>query len=70
MNKLRKFIHLVLHDRNNLRLRMLPYYSKWLTDKKHIELYFKFSMGYTPNLESPKTFNEKLQWLKLYDRRQ
>jgi hypothetical protein len=26
-------------------------------------------MGYWPNLESPKTFNEKIQWLKLYDRK-
>lgn len=26
-------------------------------------------MGYNLNLENPQTFNEKLQWLKLYDRR-
>ncbi|MCZ9957393.1 ATP-grasp fold amidoligase family protein [Brachyspira hyodysenteriae] len=27
---------------------------------------FKNALGYEPNLENPKTFNEKLQWLKLY----
>ena len=27
---------------------------------------FKESLGYELNLENPKTFNEKLQWLKLY----
>ncbi|KLI27805.1 ATP-grasp fold amidoligase family protein, partial [Brachyspira hyodysenteriae] len=27
---------------------------------------FKSHVGYEPNLENPKTFNEKLQWLKLY----
>ena len=29
---------------------------------------FKKSMGYPLNLKEPKTFNEKLQWLKLYNR--
>lgn len=29
---------------------------------------FKKSMGYSLNLKDPKTFNEKLQWLKLYNR--
>lgn len=28
-----------------------------------------FKMGYNLDLESPKTFNEKLQWLKLYNRK-
>ncbi|WP_275041295.1 ATP-grasp fold amidoligase family protein, partial [Brachyspira hyodysenteriae] len=27
---------------------------------------FKNALGYELNLENPKTFNEKLQWLKLY----
>ena len=27
---------------------------------------FKYFLGYELNLENPKTFNEKLQWLKLY----
>ena len=27
---------------------------------------FYRDMGYTPDLEHPKTFNEKIQWLKLY----
>ena len=29
------------------------------------KLYFKKFMGYKLNLDNPKTFNEKLQWLKL-----
>ena len=28
-----------------------------------------YHFGKLPNLKQPKTFNEKLQWLKLYDRR-
>jgi hypothetical protein len=29
-------------------------------------LYFKYVLGYKLDLKNPKTFNEKLQWLKLY----
>ena len=38
-----------------------------LEDIEFIKLLFKASMGYKLPLENPKTFNEKLQWLKLYD---
>lgn len=31
-----------------------------------IKKQFKEALGYELNLENPKTFNEKLQWLKLY----
>ncbi len=30
------------------------------------KLYFRYVLGYSLNLKEPKTFNEKLQWLKLY----
>ncbi len=39
-----------------------------LTDEEYLKRMFKASVGYDLNLGSPKTFNEKLQWLKLYDR--
>ena len=39
-----------------------------LSDKKFIEYRFLSEMGYKLNLKNPKTFNEKLQWLKLHDR--
>ncbi len=38
-----------------------------LKDKKYILDYqFNRRMGYKPNIDNPTTFNEKLQWLKLY----
>ncbi|MBQ7107685.1 MAG: glycosyl transferase [Clostridia bacterium] len=40
-----------------------------LPDKTHIKMRFKLKMGKKLNLENPQTFNEKLQWLKLYDRK-
>lgn len=40
-----------------------------MDDKNHIEKLFRASMDYNLDLHNPKTFNEKLQWLKLYNRR-
>ena len=44
------------------------YYNN-LTDEEYIRRMFKAKMGYPLNLDEPKTFNEKLQWLKLYYRK-
>lgn len=40
-----------------------------LTDEKFLKKVFKSRIGYALDLNSPKTYNEKLQWLKLYDRK-
>ena len=40
----------------------------WLPDAAYLKGCFRAHMGYKLDLENPKTFNEKLQWLKLYDR--
>ncbi len=43
--------------------------KKIIPDKMYIRMqYFKHFHRF-PSLKNPKTFNEKLQWLKLYDRR-
>ncbi len=44
-------------------------FLKKMSDEKYLKLIFKERMGYPLNLENPKTFNEKLQWLKVYNRR-
>ena len=38
-------------------------------DEKFIKKLFKANTGYELNLDAPRTFNEKMQWLKLYDHR-
>ena len=40
-----------------------------LPDKIFLKKLFKNKMGEELDLKHPKTFNEKLQWLKLYDRK-
>ena len=40
-----------------------------ISDKEYLEKKFQIEMDRPLHLDSPITFNEKLQWLKLYDRR-
>lgn len=42
---------------------------KCLPDKMYIGLKYFLKFREFPNLKSPVTFNEKLQWLKLHDRK-
>lgn len=51
-------------------LKKIKYYLRYLfiSDEKYIKYKFKKYFGYNLNLTKPKSFNEKLQWLKLYDR--
>ena len=44
-------------------------FYKNMPDEKFLKKAFKIRMGYELNLDNPQTFNEKLQWLKLYDRK-
>ena len=47
----------------------IPIIGKSLSDKTYICIKFRSAFGRKLNLDSPRTFNEKLQWLKLYDRK-
>lgn len=40
-----------------------------VSDEEFLTRIYRFRMGKDLNLENPKTFNEKLQWLKLHDRK-
>ena len=40
----------------------------WLPDEAFLRLLWKARFGIDLNLRAPQTFNEKMQWLKLYDR--
>lgn len=53
----------------NLRFEFLikKGFTKWIPDKIFLKIRFKRKMGYKLDLDSPQSFNEKLQWLKLYD---
>lgn len=42
--------------------------SRLLSDKQFLRLLFRARVGKRLDLENPTTFNEKIQWIKLYDR--
>lgn len=44
-------------------------FLNWMPDKLNIKLMYRLYLGKRLDLKSPKTFNEKLQWIKLYDRK-
>lgn len=48
---------------------LLDKFGYLLSDKLYLQLLYYFRMGKKLHLKHPRTFNEKLQWLKLYDRR-
>ena len=38
-------------------------------DSNYLRILYRYRLGKKLNLENPQTFNEKIQWLKLYDRK-
>ncbi len=47
----------------------LEHFGLWLPDKIYLKWMFRLKMGKRLNLRNPQTFSEKLQWLKLYNRK-
>lgn len=41
----------------------------WMNDELYLKIAYRIKMGKKLHLNPPVTFNEKLQWLKLHDRR-
>lgn len=48
--------------------RAILFVAGLVPDRLYIRLTAKGKLGYSINLDNPKTFNEKLNWLKLYGR--
>ena len=62
---------LVEYVKNPFRLyfKLKKYVSfDWMPDEAFIKMKYHASMGKSLNLKNPKTFTEKLQWLKLFNR--
>lgn len=52
-----------------INIRILYFIAPYIKDDElFLKLLFKQRMGFKLNLKNPRTFSEKLQWLKLYDR--
>lgn len=70
MSKIKTLLHYIFYDRRTLKLALLQKSATlYRSDAKYLKKLFKLRMGKDLNLDNPKTFNEKLQWLKLYNRK-
>ena len=62
----KKAVDAICHPLRYLRFYLLRYPSV-LSDRTYIETLWLKKMGYAIDLNHPRTYNEKLQWLKLND---
>lgn len=69
MSKINTALKLLKDDKEGFMASTIQYFFKWLPDKTYLKLLYRFKMGHQLDLENPKTFTEKLQWLKLYNRK-
>ena len=59
----------IIKNPSRIGLRLLRMFGWMLSDRMFLKIQFRLKMGYPLNLDNPQTYNEKLQWLKLYNRR-
>ncbi len=62
-------INKITKERGYLRFQIIKTFARCFGDRQYLEMIFPLRSGYKLNLDNPKTYNEKLQWLKLYDHR-
>lgn len=55
-------------DYRFMALRNHGFYHN-MSDEKYLKRLYRIKMGKELDLENPQTFNEKLQWLKIHDRK-
>ena len=67
MPSIRRVINYILHDRAHFCDSVVKNLLFWLPDKPYLSLRYRCQMGHWINWKHPKTFTEKLQWLKIYD---
>ncbi len=50
------------------KIRVILLYKPYIDDRRYIEKEYSDRLGKKPDLDNPKSFNEKNNWRKLYDR--
>jgi len=69
MNLIRKIFKYLAHPGKIIIFLNCRGYGKLFPDKFYLKCLYRDRLGKKLNLKNPQTFNEKLQWLKLYDRK-
>lgn len=69
MNKIKKLLDYIFHNPRALISAILVRMAPIIPDRLYLKWLFRLKMGKKLNLDNPQTFSEKLQWLKLYNRK-
>ena len=67
LSKIKKYLK---HPKNFLLFFIDRGFFNKMSDEKYLKMNFKIRMNRELDLKNPKSFNEKIQWLKLYDRKE
>lgn len=68
MISLKRGFNYLTHNQSQFWDSIVKNFLYWLPDRLYLSFRFRCLMGYWIDWKNPKTFTEKLQWLKLYNR--
>ena len=74
MSKIKTALNLLKNNPSAISATLFPYFTRikishLVPDKTYLKWQYRAFVHKKLNLKTPKTFNEKLQWLKLYNRK-
>lgn len=69
MKKIKRIFHLLFTEPNVFIYNIITRCSRVFPDKLYLKWIYKLKTGNKLNLNAPKSFNEKLNWLKLHNRK-
>lgn len=69
MPSINRALNYFFHNRTQFLDSCVKNLGFLLPDKVYLSLRYRFIMGHWINWSNPKTFTEKIQWLKLYNRK-
>ena len=69
MNHIINFCKNIFCNRKQALLSILVRIAPIFPDRVYLKMYYYLNMGKRLSLDNPQTYNEKLQWLKLYNRK-
>lgn len=69
MNLIKKIWYYLKNNPAHIFDAIVQRYFYFLPDKLYLSLRYRFKMGHWIDWKNPKTFTEKVQWLKLYNRK-
>lgn len=64
-----KYVGYIFKQPKIVLIYVISLFAKIIPDSVFVKWMFRINMGYPLNLDNPQTFSEKLQWLKLYNRK-